>query len=71
MRQDRTEAIILSRYYPSYIGNNNLRRGKQMGEFIELYNKHNGVRKHIIADNKMSIADYKRKRKKMEAMYFI
>jgi hypothetical protein len=71
MRQDRTEAIILSRYYPSYIGNNNLRRGAIMREFIELYNKHNGVRKHIIAENKMSLTYYKRKRKKMEAMYFI
>lgn len=71
MRRDRTEAIIQSRYYPSYIGNNNLRRGAIMGEFIELYNKHNGVRKHIIAENKMSITDYKRKRKFMECMYFM
>jgi hypothetical protein len=36
-----------------------------------LYNKHNGVRKHIIAENKMSITDYKRKRKFMECMYFM
>ncbi len=71
MRQDKTEAIIKSRYYPSYIGNNNLRRGSIMSEFIDLYNKHNGARKHIIAENKMSLTDYKRKRKFMECMYFM
>ena len=49
----------------------NLRRGTIIGEFIDLYNKHNGVRKNIIAENKMSLTDYKRKRKFMEAMYFM
>lgn len=71
MRQDKTEAVIRSRYYPSYIGNNNLHRGFIMGNFIDLYNKHNGVRKNIIAENKMSLTDYKRKRKFMECMYFM
>ena len=71
MRRDRTEAIITSKYHPSYIGNNNLRRGATMSKFIYLYNKHNGVRKYIISENKMSLTDYKRNRKFMECMYFM
>lgn len=71
MRRDKTEGIIKSRYDSVYKGRDNIRRGKRMREFIDLYNKHNGVRKHIIAENQMSLTHYKRTRKFMEAMYFL
>lgn len=68
-RQLLTNSIIHSR--GRIITNFKFERGAKMGEFISIYNKHNGIRKCILEELGISITEYKRRRNQMEAMYFM
>ncbi|AGE58132.1 GIY-YIG catalytic domain-containing endonuclease [Paramecium bursaria Chlorella virus NW665.2] len=68
-RQMITNSIIHSR--GRIITNFKIERGVKMGEFIRVYNKYNGIRKSILEELGISITEYKRRRRQMEAMYFM